>query len=41
MKVMVVGTGYAGLVNGACLAETGNHVVCLGIEHHGIGRGAG
>ncbi len=28
MKVTVVGTGYVGLVVGACLAETGNDVVC-------------
>lgn len=28
MKVAVVGTGYVGLVVGACLAETGNDVVC-------------
>lgn len=29
MKVTVVGAGYVGLVTGACLAELGNHVVCL------------
>ena len=29
MKISVVGTGYVGLVTGACLAETGNEVVCL------------
>ena len=32
MKVTVVGTGYVGLVTGACLAEVGNHVVCLDID---------
>ena len=29
MKIAVVGTGYVGLVAGACLAESGNDVVCI------------
>ena len=29
MKVVVVGSGYVGLVTGACLAHAGNHVVCV------------
>jgi len=29
MKVAVVGTGYVGLVVGACLAESGNDVICV------------
>ena len=29
MKVTVVGTGYVGLVSGACLADFGHHVVCV------------
>jgi len=29
MKIAVVGTGYVGLVVGACLAESGNDVVCV------------
>lgn len=29
MKIAVVGTGYVGLVLGACLAENGNDVVCI------------
>src|SRR5665213_3655058 len=29
MKITVVGTGYVGLVAGACLAENGNTVICV------------
>ena len=29
MKIAVVGTGYVGLVLGACLAESGNDVTCV------------
>jgi UDPglucose 6-dehydrogenase len=29
MRIAVIGTGYVGLVTGVCLAETGNHVVCV------------
>jgi UDPglucose 6-dehydrogenase len=36
MKVTVVGTGYVGLVTGACLAEMGNHVVCLDLDESKI-----
>ena len=36
MKVTVVGTGYVGLVTGACLAEMGNHVVCLDVDERKI-----
>jgi UDPglucose 6-dehydrogenase len=32
MRISVVGTGYVGLVVGACLAETGNDVVCADVD---------
>jgi UDPglucose 6-dehydrogenase len=32
MKVTVIGTGYVGLVTGACLSEMGNHVLCLDLD---------
>ncbi|MBT3647899.1 MAG: UDP-glucose/GDP-mannose dehydrogenase family protein [Flavobacteriales bacterium] len=32
MNIGVVGTGYVGLVTGTCLAEMGNHVVCVDID---------
>ena len=36
MKVTVIGTGYVGLVTGACLSEMGNHVVCLDLDERKI-----
>ncbi len=32
MKVAVIGTGYVGLVLGACLSDTGNDVVCADLD---------
>ncbi len=32
MKITVVGTGYVGLVSGACLSEVGNDVLCLDVN---------
>jgi UDPglucose 6-dehydrogenase len=42
MRVTVFGTGYVGLVTGTCLAEVGNHVVCVDIDAakvEGLNRG--
>jgi UDPglucose 6-dehydrogenase len=38
MKVTVIGTGYVGLVTGACLADSGNHVVGMDIDAAKIAR---
>ncbi|HKW79755.1 MAG TPA: UDP-glucose/GDP-mannose dehydrogenase family protein [Casimicrobiaceae bacterium] len=32
MKITMIGTGYVGLVSGACLAEVGNDVLCLDVD---------
>ncbi|WP_301103239.1 UDP-glucose/GDP-mannose dehydrogenase family protein [Propionivibrio sp.] len=32
MKITVIGTGYVGLVTGACLAEVGNDVLCVDVD---------
>ncbi|MDA0275005.1 MAG: UDP-glucose/GDP-mannose dehydrogenase family protein [Proteobacteria bacterium] len=32
MNISVIGTGYVGLVSGACLADMGNHVFCLDMD---------
>lgn len=36
MKITVLGTGYVGLVSGACLADLGNDVLCLDIDPNKI-----
>jgi UDPglucose 6-dehydrogenase len=38
MNISVIGTGYVGLVVGACLAETGNNVCCADIDEGKIAR---
>ena len=36
MKITMVGTGYVGLVTGACFAEVGNDVLCLDLDEKKI-----
>ena len=38
MKVTVIGTGYVGLVTGACLAEVGNEVLCLDLDQDKVAQ---
>ena len=38
MKVTVVGTGYVGLVTGACLAQVGNQVLCVDVDTDKVAR---
>jgi UDPglucose 6-dehydrogenase len=38
MKVTIFGSGYVGLVSGACLAEAGNHVVCVDTDAERVQR---
>jgi UDPglucose 6-dehydrogenase len=38
MKVTIFGTGYVGLVTGTCLAEMGNHVLCMDVDADKIAR---
>jgi UDPglucose 6-dehydrogenase len=38
MKIVVVGTGYVGLVTGTCFAEIGDKVVCMDIDQSKVER---
>jgi UDPglucose 6-dehydrogenase len=42
MRVTIFGSGYVGLVTGACLADAGNHVICVDVDQgkiDGLNRG--
>jgi len=38
MKVLIIGTGYVGLVQGVCLAELGNDVVCIDLIEEKVAK---
>ena len=38
MHITIYGTGYVGLVTAACLAETGNHTLCVDIDEDRVAR---
>lgn len=38
MRVTIFGSGYVGLVTGACLSDAGNHVVCVDVDEGKIAR---
>ncbi|MFH1262549.1 MAG: UDP-glucose/GDP-mannose dehydrogenase family protein [Pseudomonadota bacterium] len=38
MKIAVIGTGYVGLVTGACFAETGNDVTCVDADESKVSK---
>jgi UDPglucose 6-dehydrogenase len=38
MKVSIVGTGYVGLVSGACFAEVGHEVICVDVDRSKVER---
>jgi UDPglucose 6-dehydrogenase len=38
MRVTIFGSGYVGLVTGACLADAGNHVICVDVDTAKIER---
>jgi UDPglucose 6-dehydrogenase len=38
MRLCVLGTGYVGLVAGACFSDSGNHVVCVDIDKEKVKR---
>ncbi|HLJ10607.1 MAG TPA: UDP-glucose/GDP-mannose dehydrogenase family protein [Planctomycetaceae bacterium] len=38
MNIVMIGTGYVGLVTGACLAESGNDVTCVDVDEDKIER---
>src|SRR3546814_12894900 len=38
MRIVMIGSGYVGLVSGACFADFGHHVTCVDKDANKIGR---
>ena len=38
MNIVIVGSGYVGLVTGTCFAETGNNVTCVDIDQEKVNK---
>ncbi|NBX69691.1 MAG: UDP-glucose/GDP-mannose dehydrogenase family protein, partial [Proteobacteria bacterium] len=38
MRLCVLGTGYVGLVAGACFSDSGNHVICVDVDQEKVKR---
>ncbi len=38
MRISIFGSGYVGLVTGTCLADVGNHVLCVDVDEQKIAR---
>ena len=36
MRIAMIGSGYVGLVSGACFADFGHHVVCVDTDYRKI-----
>ncbi len=36
MRITIFGSGYVGLVTGACLADAGNQVVCVDVDRRKV-----